>query len=82
MSRYNLKKSEAELIIGKGYGKARNAILYYALKSKINYLLFWDDDEYPLATIRDKNKITWKKQPTILEHLKAIKDTDITCGHS
>ena len=81
MSRYNLKKSEAELIIGKGYGKARNAILYYALKSKINYLLFWDDDEYPLATIRDKNKITWKKQPTILEHLKAIKDTDITCGH-
>ncbi len=81
MSKYNLKKSEAELFTGKGYGKARNAILYYALQAKMNYLLFWDDDEYPLAVIRGKNNVTWKKQPTILKHLNAIKDADITCGY-
>lgn len=81
ISKYNLKKSEAELLVGKGYGKARNTILYYALREKMNYLLFWDDDEYPLAAIREDNKIIWKKQPTILEHLKNIQNADITCGH-
>ncbi len=81
ISKYGLKTSEAEIFTGKGYGKARNAILYYALKEKIDYLLFWDDDEYPLAVTRENDKISWKKQPTILKHLEVIKDSDITCGY-
>ena len=81
MSKYNLNREEAELFTGKGYGKARNAILYYALRAKMDYLLFWDDDEYPLAAIREQDKVIWKKQPTILEHLKGIENSDITCGY-
>ena len=40
-SRYNLTKSEVNLILGTGYAKARNSIMYFALKRKIDYLLFW-----------------------------------------
>ena len=54
-SRYKLTKSEVNLILGTGYAKARNAIMYFALKRKIDYLLFWDDDEYPYANIKGEN---------------------------
>ena len=33
-SRYNLTKSEVNLILGTGYAKARNSIMYFALKKK------------------------------------------------
>lgn len=79
-SKYDLTEEEANLFIGKGYGKARNAILYHALKRKIDYLMFWDDDEYPLLALKDGAKLKWEKQPTIREHLKYIVDSDITCG--
>ncbi len=81
-SRYNLTKSEVNLILGTGYARARNAIMYFALKRKIDYLLFWDDDEYPYANIKGEGKeIIWKKQDNILEHLKVIQYSDITVGH-
>ena len=67
MSKYGLTKGEADLFIGKGYAKARNMILYTALRKKMDYLLFWDDDEYPLANIKDEgdNEINWQKLQTI-----------------
>lgn len=80
MSKYDLTFKEADLFIGKGYAKARNAIMYNAIKMKMDYLLFWDDDEYPLADIRKNNEITWIKQPTIKRHLEIIEKSDITCG--
>lgn len=80
ISKYGLTSSDADLFIGKGYAKARNAILYNALKMKMDYLLFWDDDEYPLADMRNNNEITWVKQPTIRKHLESISKTDITVG--
>ncbi len=81
-SRYNLSKCEASLILGTGYARARNAIMYFALKRQIDYLLFWDDDEYPCANIRgEDNNIIWKKQNNILEHLKVIQYSDVTVGH-
>lgn len=81
-SRYNLTKSEVNLILGTGYARARNAIMYFALKRQIDYLLFWDDDEYPYANIKGENdKIIWKKQDNILEHLNVIKNADVTVGH-
>ena len=81
-SRYNLSKSEVNLILGTGYARARNAIMYFALKRKIDYLLFWDDDEYPYANIKGKGKeIIWKKQENLLEHLNVIPYSDVTVGH-
>ena len=82
MSKYGLSKSEADLFIGKGYAKARNMILYTALRKKMDYLLFWDDDEYPLANVKNEGdkEITWFKQPTIKQHIMNIKNVDITCG--
>ena len=46
---FGLSKDEAELFLGAGHAKGRNTVMYYALKEGMDYLLFWDDDEYPLA---------------------------------
>lgn len=81
-SRYKLTKSEINLFLGCGYGKARNAIMYFALKRKIDYLLFWDDDEYPYANIKaEDGSIIWQKQNNLLEHLNVIRYSDVTKGH-
>lgn len=74
---------EANLFFGYGYAKARNTILYNAVINGIDYLLYWDDDEYPVACIKNsKNEtVKWKLQNNILEHLKNIEDADVTFGH-
>lgn len=81
MKKFNLAKTEADLLIGKGYAKARNTILYEAVEENIDYLLFWDDDEYPLAAIRNGDEIKWIKQKNVLQHIKNIENVDITYGH-
>lgn len=81
-SRYNLTKNEVNLILGTGYARARNAIMYFALKRNIDYLLFWDDDEYPYANLKGEgNSIEWRKQDNLLEHLNVIPYSDVTVGH-
>ena len=79
--KHQLSESEASLLVGKGYARARNTILYEAVEQKIDYLFFWDDDEYPLAALKEGKNIKWMKQKNILEHLKNIKNTDITYGY-
>lgn len=79
--KFNLTQKEADLLIGKGYAKARNTILYEAIEDGIDYLLFWDDDEYPLAAIRNGDEIQWKKQENVAQHIKNIENADITYGH-
>ena len=83
MSKYDISEKDASLLLGKGYAKARNTILYYALKRGIDYLLFWDDDEYPLASVKEdgEKEIEWVKQPDILQHLKYIEKADVTMGY-
>ncbi len=78
-----LSKQEAELFFGHGHAKGRNTLMYYAKKNKIDYLLFWDDDEYPVACIknRETNEITWKEQDNIAMHLKYIENSDVTIGY-
>lgn len=78
---YNLSENEVELLIGSGYAKARNTILYEAVKEGIDYLMYWDDDEYPLAAIRNENSIKWVKQKNVLQHIKNIENADITYGY-
>ena len=82
ISRHTIDKKDVDLILGHGYARARNSIMYFALKRKIDYLLFWDDDEYPVANIKlDDNSIKWYKQNNILEHLKYIDKADVTEGY-
>lgn len=78
---HHLTEEEADLLIGTGYAKSRNSILYEAVKNDIDYLLFWDDDEYPLASLRDGQNIKWLHQKNVLQHIKYIKDADMTCGY-
>jgi len=81
-SRHGMNKEEVDLILGNGYARARNSILYFALKRKVDYLLFWDDDEYPVANIKNgKKDIVWKSQNNVLEHLKNISNADVTMGY-
>ena len=78
-----LNKQEADLFFGHGHAKGRNTLMYFAKKYKMDYLLFWDDDEYPVACIKDQNtnELIWKEQDNIAMHLKYIKDSDITIGY-
>jgi len=72
---------EAKLIFGEGYAMKRNAVLYFALKNKMDYLIFLDDDEYPLATIKINDSIVWKGQEVLTMHINNIKNADMTHGH-
>lgn len=78
-----LSKQDADLFFGHGHAKGRNTLMYYAKKYGMDYLLFWDDDEYPVACIKNKetNEITWKEQDNIAMHLKYIENADVTTGY-
>jgi len=72
---------EAKLIFGEGYAMKRNAVLYFALKNKMDYLIFLDDDEYPIASIKIGDSIVWKGQEVLATHIRNIKHADMTHGH-
>lgn len=83
-----LSEDEAEMFLGHGHAKGRNTVMYWALKDKIDYLLFWDDDEYPYACMKDENgKVYWKKQNNVIDHVKYIESENATitrgwhCGY-
>lgn len=73
--------NEVRLIFGRGYAAKRNAVLYNAIKHKMDYLVFLDDDEYPLAVTNTRNTAIWGGQHVLLNHLKYIPQADITHGH-
>ncbi len=75
------KKSELRSVFGSGYAGKRNAILYAALENRMDYLLFLDDDEYPLAVTKSKDVCLWSGQHVILSHLLEIPKADFTNGH-
>ncbi|MGE5416609.1 MAG: hypothetical protein ACM3UZ_07590 [Acidobacteriota bacterium] len=73
---------ESQLLFGEGYGKKRNIIMYNAIINKIDYLLFLDDDEYPLVPIKTgDNKLTWRGQDIAGCHLQSIGSADVTNGY-
>ncbi|HEY8889767.1 MAG TPA: hypothetical protein VIM70_05895 [Clostridium sp.] len=72
---------ECNLIFGKGYAAKRNAVLYNAIKCNMDYLVFLDDDEYPMAVTNTLNSAIWGGQFVLSEHLKNITNADITHGH-
>lgn len=73
-------KTELRSVFGSGYAGKRNAILFAALETRMDYLLFLDDDEYPLAVTRNREDSLWSGQHVILSHLTAIPGADYTNG--
>ncbi len=83
----NLKSKEAftqaelKSVFGPGYAGKRNAVLFSAIDYKMDYLLFLDDDEYPVAVTNNKNVCLWSGQQVFLTHLKEIEGVDYTNGY-
>lgn len=73
--------NEVSLIFGKGYAAKRNAVLYNAIKQNMDYLVFLDDDEYPMAVTNTRNTAIWGGQEILTSHLKYITQADITNGN-
>lgn len=77
-----LSAQNADLLFGDGYAKKRNAVVYFAIKNKMDRLIFLDDDEYPIAVMKNSfDNLVWMGQSVVGTHLKYSKDTDITHGH-
>ncbi|MBN2853325.1 MAG: hypothetical protein JXQ23_11380 [Clostridia bacterium] len=76
-----VKKNEVNLIFGSGYAKKRNLILYFAIKNRMDYLIFLDDDEYPMAVMKLDNNMVWKGQDVLATHIRNLDKADITHGH-
>lgn len=82
INRHNFNKNDVDLFLGYGHAKCRNTVMYYALNDHIDYLLFWDDDEYPIAVFQNNDKtLSWKKQNNVMEHIKNIENANITIGY-
>ncbi|MDQ1003460.1 hypothetical protein QFZ28_003860 [Neobacillus niacini] len=76
-----INERQAKLVFGRGYAGKRNIIQYMALKEGIDYLMFFDDDEYPLAVTKTRGIAVWGGQQGLRTHLKHIQHADITNGH-
>lgn len=74
------RKTDLRSVFGSGYAGKRNAILFSALENRMDYLLFLDDDEYPLAVTKSKDVCLWSGQHIILSHLLEIPNADYTNG--
>ena len=79
----NMNKDDIEFFLGHGHAKGRNTVMYYAMKYGMDYLLFWDDDEYPIAVLKENGKNEWIMQDNILKHLEFMKSkkADVTIGY-
>ena len=75
-----LSKKELRSVFSAGYAGKRNAIMFAALENHMDYLLFLDDDEYPLAVTKSKDVCLWSGQHIILSHLLEIPNADYTNG--
>lgn len=78
--RAEFTKAELKSVFASGYAGKRNAILYAALERRMDYLLFLDDDEYPLAVTKSRDVCLWSGQHVILSHLREIPKADYTNG--
>lgn len=47
----------------------------------MDYLVFMDDDEYPLAVTKNPDTTLWSGQHVLKQHLQYIKNADITNGY-
>ncbi len=76
-----LDAQEAAMVFGKGYASQRNIVLYSAIENQMDYLLFLDDDEYPVALTNTLGTAIWSGQHVLKTHLQNIRHADITYGY-
>lgn len=76
-----INEEEAQLFFKGGYAAKRNIVLYTAIKNEMDYLIFLDDDEYPIAVTNTRSSVIWGGQQVLQTHLMNIIDADITNGH-
>lgn len=83
VARQNMNEDDLKFFFGYGHARGRNTLMYYAIKRQMDYLLFWDDDEYPVAVLDNKGKKEWIKQDNILKHLNFMdsEKADVTIGY-
>ena len=74
-----LSSAESMLLFGDGYGKKRNAVMWFAVRAGMDRLLFVDDDEYPVA-VQQGAPVHWRGQSVLGAHLFASPDADLTHG--
>ncbi|WP_283170076.1 hypothetical protein [Curtanaerobium respiraculi] len=73
--------AESAGIFAKGYAAQRNAAIYAAVKNGMDYLIFLDDDEYPLAVTRGMKSAVWSGQHVLESHIRNLEGADYTNGH-
>ena len=76
-----IDKKSANILFSGGYAGKRNSVLFNAIKHGMDYLLFLDDDEYPLAVTHTRAYAVWSGQQVLSMHLNHIPDADITNGY-
>ncbi|GER67138.1 hypothetical protein BpJC7_09510 [Weizmannia acidilactici] len=76
-----ISEKEGGLLFGDGYASKRNIVVYEALKNGIDYLIFLDDDEYPVAVTKSRKYAVWGGQQVLRTHLEHIREADITNGY-
>ena len=74
---------EKRLLFGNGYAAQRNMALYEAMRRHLDCLIFFDDDEYPMAvTSSDSAGVAlWSGQHVIEAHVKYLRFADVTNGY-
>lgn len=77
----NFTSAELKSVFGAGYAGNRNAVLFAAIEQHMDYLLFLDDDEYPMAVTKNRKVCLWSGQQVFLAHLQEIEHADFTNGH-
>ena len=82
-ARNDMNVEDMQFFLGHGHAKGRNTVMYYAIKYKMDYLLFWDDDEYPVAVLKGNGKNSWIKQDNIIKHIEFMEreKADVTIGY-
>ena len=84
MDKYKLTTENVNAIIGNGHAKGRNTVMYSAYCDNMDYLLFWDDDEYPVACLKNEDgTINWQMQDNVLKHIETMEkyNADVTIGY-
>jgi hypothetical protein len=79
--RDSFSPGELKRVFGSGYAGKRNAILLTAIEFKMDYLLFLDDDEYPMAVTNNNDLCLWSGQRVFYSHLREIEHADYTNGY-
>ena len=74
---------EKHLLFGNGYAAQRNMVLYEAMRRHLDCLIFFDDDEYPMAVTNSNSAgvALWSGQHVIEAHVKYLRFADVTNGY-